>query len=48
MFRDGDEAKVLRKNVHVVRGRQCETGLEFTRQIRLAVEWLVFGFATGD
>ena len=35
---DGDEAEVVRENIHVVQRRNGEGGLEFARQISFAVE----------
>ncbi len=45
---DRDVAEVLRVDVHVVRGRHGEAGLEFARQIGRSIHGLDLGLAAGD
>ena len=45
---DGDEAEVVRVNVHVVARRDGDDGLEFAREIGGTVERLGLGLATGN
>ena len=48
VFDDGDVAEVLGVNVHIVRGREDEAGLEFAREVSVAIHRLALGLAAGD